>query len=98
MNENQNPEEEAESDKDHLKTAANEFKSAASGKIEDLREAADQKTDELRSAAQDKVQEFRGTAESAWSDVRSKAKGWQAEGESLRSRQSNQGRLDCFRS
>jgi ElaB/YqjD/DUF883 family membrane-anchored ribosome-binding protein len=81
MNENQNPEEEAESGKDHLRTAANEFKSAASGKIEDLREAAGQKTDELQKSAEGKAQELSDAAERAWSDARSKGKSWLAEGE-----------------
>jgi ElaB/YqjD/DUF883 family membrane-anchored ribosome-binding protein len=81
MDEHQNPEEAAESGKNHLRAAAGNLKETASAKVEDIRQAAGQKADELRSAAQDKAQEFRGTAETTWSDVRSKAKGWQAEGE-----------------
>ena len=69
MDEHQNPEEAAESGKDHLRVAAGNFKDAASAKVEDIRQAAGQKADELRSAAQGKAQELRGTAES-----------WQAEG------------------
>lgn len=80
MDEHQNPEEAAESGKDHLRAAA-DIKEAGSAKVEDIRQAAGQKADELRSAAQGKAQELRGTAESAWSDFRSKAKNWQAEGE-----------------
>jgi ElaB/YqjD/DUF883 family membrane-anchored ribosome-binding protein len=81
MDEHQNPEEAAESGKDHLRAAAGNLKEAASTKVEDIRQAAGQKADELRSAAQGKAQELRGRAESAWSDFRSKAKNWQAEGE-----------------
>jgi ElaB/YqjD/DUF883 family membrane-anchored ribosome-binding protein len=81
MDEHQNPEEAAESGKDHLRVAAGNLEDAASAKVEDLRQAGGQKADELRSAVQGKAQELRGTAESAWSDVGSKAKSWQAEGE-----------------
>jgi ElaB/YqjD/DUF883 family membrane-anchored ribosome-binding protein len=81
MDEHQNPEDAAESGKNHLRASAGNLKEAASAKVEDIRQAAGQKTDELRSAAQDKAQELRGRAEGAWSDVSSKAKGWQAEGE-----------------
>jgi ElaB/YqjD/DUF883 family membrane-anchored ribosome-binding protein len=80
MDEQQNPEEAAESGKNHLRASAGD-KETASAKVEDIRQAAGQKADELRSVAQDKAQEFRGTAETAWSDVRSKAKGWQVKGE-----------------
>src|ERR1700747_373646 len=83
MDEHQNPEEAAESGKDHLGAAAGNLKEAASAKVEDIRQAAGQKADELRSAAQGKAQELTGTAESAWSDFRSKAKKWQGEGEAL---------------
>jgi ElaB/YqjD/DUF883 family membrane-anchored ribosome-binding protein len=81
MDEHQNPEEAAESGKDHLRASVDNLKEAAGAKVEDIRQAAGQKADELRSAAQGKAQEFRGTAESAWSDASSKAKSWQAEGE-----------------
>lgn len=81
MDEHQNPEDAAESDKNHVRASAGDLKEAASAKVEDIRQAAGQKADELRSAAQGKAQELRGTAESAWSEFRSKAKNWQAEGE-----------------
>jgi ElaB/YqjD/DUF883 family membrane-anchored ribosome-binding protein len=81
MNEHQNPEDAAESGKNHLRASAGNLKEAASAKVEDIRQAAGQKADELRSAAQDKAQELRGRAESAWSVFSSKGKGWQAEGE-----------------
>ena len=80
MDEHQNPEEAAKSGKDHLKSAAGDFKEAASAKVENIRQAAGQKADELRGAAQDKVQELRGAAEStSRCDLRPKS--WQAEGE-----------------
>jgi ElaB/YqjD/DUF883 family membrane-anchored ribosome-binding protein len=77
MDENQNPEEAVKMGQDHLKEAAGNFREAASAKVE----AAGQKADELRGAAQDKAQELRGVAQSAWSDTKSRAKSWQAEGE-----------------
>jgi ElaB/YqjD/DUF883 family membrane-anchored ribosome-binding protein len=81
MDENQNPEEAAESGTDNLRTAASDLKGAASAKVEDIRHAAGQKTDELREAAQGKAQEFRGAAESVWSDTMSQAKSWHIKGE-----------------
>ena len=81
MDENQNPEEAVKSGQDHLKEAAGNFTEAASAKVENIHQAAGQKADELRGAAQDKAQELRGVAQSAWSDTKSQAKSWQAEGE-----------------
>jgi ElaB/YqjD/DUF883 family membrane-anchored ribosome-binding protein len=81
MDEHQNPEEAAESGKDNLRASVDNLKEAASAKVEDIRQAAGQKADELRSTVQDKAQELQGTAASAWSDVRSKTKSWQIEGE-----------------
>lgn len=81
MDQHQNPEEAAESGKDHLKAAAGDIKEEVSAKVEDIRQAAAEKTAELREAAQGKVQELRTAAESAWSDAGSQAKTWQAEGE-----------------
>ena len=80
MDENQNPEEVAKSGQDHLKESAGNFTEAASAKLENI-QAAGQKADELRGAAQDKAQELRDAAQSAWSDTKSQAKSWQAEGE-----------------
>ena len=80
MDENQNPERAAKSGQDHLKEAAGNFREAASAKVENIHQAAGQK-DELRGAAQGKAQELRGVAQSAWSDTKSQAKSWQAEGE-----------------
>ena len=81
MDENQNPEEAVKSGQDHWKEAAGNFTEAASAKVENIHQAAGQKADELRGAAQDKAQELRGVAQSAWSDTKSQAKSWQAEGE-----------------
>jgi len=80
MDQHQNPEEAAESGKDHLRAAA-DIKEAGSAKVEDIRQAAAQKPDEFREAAQGKAQELRGAVESAWSDARSQARSWQAKGE-----------------
>lgn len=71
MDEHQNPEEAAESGKDHLRAVADNFKEVASAKVEDIRQAAEQKADELRTAVQGKAQELKGSAETAWSDIRS---------------------------
>ena len=81
MDQHENPEEAAESGKDHLRATVGNIKEAASAKVEDMRQAAGQKAEELREAAQGKAQELRGAAESAWSDAGSQAKNWQAEGE-----------------
>ena len=81
MDQHQNPEEAVENGKDHLRTAAGDIKEAASAKVEDMRQAAGQKAEELREAAQGKAQELKGAAESAWSDAKSQASNWQAEGE-----------------
>ena len=81
MDEHQNPEEAVKSGQDHLKEAAGNFREAASAKVENIHRAAGQKADELRGAAQDKAQELRGVAQTAWSDTKSQAKSWQAEGE-----------------
>jgi ElaB/YqjD/DUF883 family membrane-anchored ribosome-binding protein len=67
--------------KEHLKAAADDFKTAASAKADEIRKAAEKKADELRSAAEARAHEFRGAAETAWSDASSKAKFWQSEGE-----------------
>ncbi len=78
MDQHQNPEEATESGKDHLRAAA-DIKEAVGAKVEDIRQAAADKTDELREAAQGKAQELREVG--AWSEARSQAKTWQAEGE-----------------
>jgi ElaB/YqjD/DUF883 family membrane-anchored ribosome-binding protein len=67
--------------KDHLKAAADDFKTAANAKADEIRKAAEKKADELRAAAESRAREFRGAAESAWSDAHSKARFWQSEGE-----------------
>jgi len=41
MDEHQNPEEAAESGKDHLRVAAGNFKDAASAKVEDINDVRD---------------------------------------------------------
>jgi ElaB/YqjD/DUF883 family membrane-anchored ribosome-binding protein len=81
MEENRDPQEAADSAKDHVKAAADDFKAAASAKAEEIRRAAEKKAEELRQAAQSKAREFSGVAGSAWTDAQSKAKTWQAEGE-----------------
>ena len=81
MDQHQNPEEAAESGKDHLRAAAGDLKEAVSAKVEDIRQAAAEKTNELREAAKGRAQELRGAAESGWSDARSQAKSWQTESE-----------------
>jgi ElaB/YqjD/DUF883 family membrane-anchored ribosome-binding protein len=81
MDQHENPEEAAESGKDHLRATVGNIKEAASAKVEDMRQAAGQKAEELREAAQGKAQELKGTAESAWSDAKSRMSNWQAEGE-----------------
>ena len=81
MNQHRNPEEAAESAKDHLRAAGGDIKEAISAKAEDIRQAAAQKTNELREAAQGKAQEFGAAAESAWADAKSQAKTWQTKGE-----------------
>jgi ElaB/YqjD/DUF883 family membrane-anchored ribosome-binding protein len=81
MDQHENPEEAAESGKDHLRATVGNIKEAASAKVEDMRQAAGQKAEELREAAQGKAQELKGTAESAWSDAKSRMNNWQAEGE-----------------
>jgi ElaB/YqjD/DUF883 family membrane-anchored ribosome-binding protein len=84
MAEQQDPQESAESAeaansaKEHVKSAADDFKTAASAKAEEIRRAAEQKAEELRHVAESKAREFRGVAEGAWSDAQSKAKTWQA--------------------
>jgi ElaB/YqjD/DUF883 family membrane-anchored ribosome-binding protein len=77
MNQHRNPEDAAESAKDHLRAAGGDIKEAISAKAEDIRQAAAQKTNELREAAQ----EFGAAAESAWADATSQAKTWQTKGE-----------------
>ena len=67
------------------------FSTASSGF--DVGPLSGQKTKELREAAQGKTQELKGAVESAWSDTKSQASNWQAEGGSLRVRQSDQGYL-----
>ena len=81
MEQKPDPQTEAERGKDHLKAAADSFKTAATAKAEEIRKAAEQKADEIRAAAEDKAREYRGHAEHAWSDARTKAKYWQTEGE-----------------
>ena len=81
MDQHENPEEAAESGKDHLRATVGNIKEAASAKVEDLRQAAGQKAEELREAAQGKAQELKGTAETAWSDAKFRMSNWQAEGE-----------------
>ena len=81
MDEYQNPDEMAETGKDKLRAVADNVKEAASAKAEDIRQAAGQKADELRSAMQGKAQELKESAQTTWSDIRFKAKRWQAEGE-----------------
>jgi ElaB/YqjD/DUF883 family membrane-anchored ribosome-binding protein len=81
METNPESDETAARSKDHLKGAADDFKSAAGAKAEEIRKAAEKKADELRAAAENRAREFRGAAENAWSDARSKAKFWQSEGE-----------------
>jgi ElaB/YqjD/DUF883 family membrane-anchored ribosome-binding protein len=81
MNQHRDPEEAAESAKDHLRAAGGDIKEAISGKAEDIRQAATQKTSELREAAQGKAQEFGAAAERAWADATSQAKTWQTKGE-----------------
>lgn len=76
MNESHNPEEATQSGQEHLKSAADDLKTAAAGKIEDLREAAEQKTAELHKAAREKAKEAGRTAEAAWSSTTSKGKDW----------------------
>ena len=81
MDQHQNPEEATESGKEHLRAAAGDIKKAVSAKVEDIRQTAADKTDEFREAAQGKAQELSGAMESAWSDARSQAKTWLAQGE-----------------
>jgi ElaB/YqjD/DUF883 family membrane-anchored ribosome-binding protein len=81
MNQHRDPEEAAESAKDHLRAAGGDIKEAISAKAEDIRQAATQKTSELREAAQGKAQEFGAAAERAWADATYQAKTWQTKGE-----------------
>lgn len=81
MNQHRNPEEAAESAKDHLRAAGGDIKEAISAKAEDVRQAAAQKTNELREAAQGKAQELGAAADSAWADATSQVKTWQTKGE-----------------
>ena len=81
MNESHNPEDATQSSQEHLKSSADDLKTAAAGKIEDLREAAEQKTAELHKAAREKAKEAGRAAETAWSSTTSKGKGWLAKAE-----------------
>ena len=81
METNPDPEEAAARSKDHLKAAADDFRTAASAKAEEIRRAAEKKAEELKAAAENRAREFRGVAETAWTDARSRAKYWQSEGE-----------------
>jgi ElaB/YqjD/DUF883 family membrane-anchored ribosome-binding protein len=81
MDEHKNPEEATESGKDHLRAAGGDIKEVVSAKVQDIRQAAADKTDQIREAAQGKAHELSGAVESAWSDARSQAKTWQAQGE-----------------
>ena len=57
MDEHQNPEEAAESGKDHLKAAAGNLKEAAGAKVEKICHAAEQKAAECSSAKHDSLKE-----------------------------------------
>jgi ElaB/YqjD/DUF883 family membrane-anchored ribosome-binding protein len=81
MEQKPDPETATEKGKDHLKAAADNFKTAATAKADEIRKAAEQKAEEIRAAAEDKARQYRGQAENAWSDARTKAKYWQTEGE-----------------
>jgi ElaB/YqjD/DUF883 family membrane-anchored ribosome-binding protein len=81
MEQKPDPQTEAEKGKDHLKAAADNFKTAATVKAEEIRKAAEQKAEEIRATAEEKAKHYRGQAENAWSDARTKAKYWQTEGE-----------------
>jgi ElaB/YqjD/DUF883 family membrane-anchored ribosome-binding protein len=81
MEENRDPQQAADSAKDHVKAAADDFKAAASAKAEEIRRAAEKKAEEIRLAAQNRAREFSGAAGSAWTDAQSRAKTWQSKGE-----------------
>jgi ElaB/YqjD/DUF883 family membrane-anchored ribosome-binding protein len=81
MENSPDPDAAAAKSKEHLKAAADDFKTAASAKADEIRKAAEKKADELKAAAETRAREFQGAAETAWSDARSKAKFWQSEGE-----------------
>ena len=81
MDEHQNLGQASEGDKEDLKASVDNLKEAASAKVQEISQTVGQKADDIRSAAQDKAQEFREMADNAWSDVSSKAKSWEAEGE-----------------
>jgi ElaB/YqjD/DUF883 family membrane-anchored ribosome-binding protein len=81
MDQHRDPEDAAESAKDHLTAGVGDIKEAASAKVEELRRAAEQRTEGLREAAHGKAQKLKGDVECAWSGAKSQARTWQAEGE-----------------
>ena len=81
MDEQQDPQEAADSAKDHVKAPRTISRQQRARKREEIRRAAEQKAEELRRTAESKAREFRGAAETAWSDAQSKAKTWQTERE-----------------
>jgi ElaB/YqjD/DUF883 family membrane-anchored ribosome-binding protein len=81
MNESNYPEKEDQSGKEQLKSAAEDFKAAAAGKIEDLRQTAGEKTEQWRQAAEEKAKEASRAAEHAWSSAESKGQDWLTTGE-----------------
>ena len=81
MDQQRDPEDAAESAKDHLTAAVGDIKEAASAKVEELRQAVEQRAEGVREAAQGKAQKLKGDAECAWADAKSQARTWQAEGE-----------------
>jgi ElaB/YqjD/DUF883 family membrane-anchored ribosome-binding protein len=66
-----------QSGKEHMKAAAEDFKAAATGKIEDLRQTAE----EFRQTPADKAKAPSSAAEQAWSSAISKGQDWLVEGE-----------------
>jgi ElaB/YqjD/DUF883 family membrane-anchored ribosome-binding protein len=81
MDQYRDPEDAAESAKNHLTAAVGDIREAASAKVEELRQAAEQRAEGLRDAAHAKAQKLKGDTECAWSDAKSQARTWQAEGE-----------------
>ena len=81
MEQKPDPQTAAEKGKDHLKAAADNFKTAATVKAEEIRKAAEQHDEEdVERACPDAIDPGE-QAENAWSDARTKAKYWQTEGE-----------------
>jgi hypothetical protein len=81
MEEQQNPEEAAESGEDHLKATGDDLKESLGAKKKDLRLAAEQKAGELWLAAQSKDQNLMESAENVSADVGSKTRNWMTEAE-----------------